>query len=250
MSTAILEGKTALVTGASRGIGQAIAEKLGAQGAIVLGTATTESGAQKITAALQAAGIKGAGLVLNLAEPGSVETLFKQIEAEHAMPDIVVNNAGITRDNLVMRMKDEEWDEVLQVNLSSAFKICKVAMRPMLKKRWGRIINISSVSGCAGTPGQANYAASKAGLIGLSKSLAKELATRNITVNVVAPGFIKSDMTDALPAEYQEKILAEIPMERQGDPNEIAAVVAFLASPDASYVTGETIHVNGGLYMV
>ncbi|MBX9705760.1 MAG: 3-oxoacyl-ACP reductase FabG [Gammaproteobacteria bacterium] len=250
MSTDILAGKTVLVTGASRGIGQAIAERLGAQGAVVLGTATTESGAQKITAALQAAGIQGAGLVLNLAEPESIDALFKQIEAEYTMPDIVVNNAGITRDNLVMRMKDEEWDDVLQVNLSSAFKICKLAMRPMLKKRWGRIINISSVSGCAGIAGQANYAASKAGLIGLSKSLAKELATRNITVNVVAPGFIKSDMTDALPAEYQQKILTEIPMERQGEPKEIAATVAFLASPDASYVTGETIHVNGGLYMV
>lgn len=250
MNEKTLAGKLAVVTGASRGIGQAIAEKLGAMGAIVIGTATTDNGATKISENFKNFAIEGRGKVLNIADDSSINNFFESLQQEFRMPDILINNAGITKDNLLMRMKDEEWDEVILTNLTAIFKLCRIASRAMMKQRWGRIINISSVSGCAGIAGQTNYAASKAGMIGFSKALAKEIATRGVTVNVVAPGFIKSDMTASLSDEYQQKILSEIPMARQGEPNEVAAAVAFLSSLEAGYITGQTIHVNGGIYMV
>jgi 3-oxoacyl-[acyl-carrier protein] reductase len=245
----MLTDQLALVTGSSRGIGQAIAHALGQQGATVIGTATSEAGAQKISETLQAAGIKGTGLVLDVADPESITNCLKQVTAEYGSPDILVNNAGITRDNLLMMMKDEQWDEIINTNLSSIFRMCKTVIRPMMKKRNGRIINISSVVGATGNPGQTNYAATKAGLIGFSKSLAREIGSRNITVNTVAPGFIDTDMTRELSEEQKQKLVGQIPLGRLGSADEIASAVVFLASPGAAYITGETIHVNGGMYM-
>ncbi|MFA9420447.1 MAG: 3-oxoacyl-ACP reductase FabG [Gammaproteobacteria bacterium] len=245
----MLTGQIALVTGSSRGIGQAIAHALGNQGATVIGTATSEAGAKKISATLESAGIKGTGMVLNVAEQDSIVECLKAITADYGPPDILVNNAGITRDNLLMMMKDEQWSDIINTNLSSVFRMCKGVIRPMMKKRNGRIINISSVVGVTGNPGQTNYAASKAGLIGFTKSLAREIGSRNITVNTVAPGFIDTDMTRELSAEQKANMIGQIPLGRLGSADEIAFAVVFLASPGAAYITGETIHVNGGMYM-
>ena len=242
-----LSGKIALVTGASRGIGKAIAEKLVACGATVIGTATTENGAEAIS---QYLGQNGKGLALNVTDEASIESVISTIKAEFGDIDILVNNAGITRDNLLMRMKDDEWQDILDTNLTSVFRLSKALMRTMMKKRYGRIITIGSVVGTMGNAGQANYAAAKAGLIGFSKSLAREVASRGITVNVVAPGFIATDMTAALTDEQKALTLAQVPVGRLGQPIEIANAVAFLASDEASYITGETLHVNGGMYMV
>ena len=231
------------------GIGQAIAEVLGHRGATVIGTATSAGGADNITAALAAAGIKGAGRVLNVTDPDSIAALLKDVQDEFGAPTTLVNNAGITRDNLMMRMKDEEWDAVIETNLTSAFRMSKACLRGMMKARHGRIIMISSVIGATGNPGQANYAATKAGVIGFAKSLAREIGSRGITVNAVAPGFIDTDMTRALPEEQREALLGQIALGRLGDVTDIANAVAFLASDDAAYITGETIHVNGGMYM-
>ncbi|WP_369788541.1 3-oxoacyl-ACP reductase FabG [Rouxiella sp. WC2420] len=241
------DGKIALVTGASRGIGRAIAEKLVAGGARVIGTATSEQGAEAISAYL---GENGKGIALNVTESSSIEQLLATIRAEFGEIDILVNNAGITRDNLLMRMKDDEWQDILDTNLTSVFKLSKAVMRAMMKKRFGRIITIGSVVGTMGNAGQANYAAAKAGLIGFSKSLAREVASRGITVNVVAPGFIETDMTRALTDDQRAGILSSVPANRLGDAKEIASAVAFLASDEASYITGETLHVNGGMYMI
>ena len=242
-----LSGKIALVTGASRGIGRAIAEKLVACGATVIGTATTEKGAEAISQYLDQ---NGKGLALNVTDEASVESVISTVKAEFGDIDILVNNAGITRDNLLMRMKDDEWQDILDTNLTSVFRLSKALMRTMMKKRYGRIITIGSVVGTMGNAGQANYAAAKAGLIGFSKSLAREVASRGITVNVVAPGFIATDMTAALTDEQKALTLAQVPVGRLGQPTEIANAVAFLASDEASYITGETLHVNGGMYMV
>ena len=242
-----LSGKIALVTGASRGIGRAIAEKLVACGATVIGTATTENGAEAIS---QYLGQNGKGLALNVTDEASIESVISTIKAEFGDIDILVNNAGITRDNLLMRMKEDEWQDILDTNLTSVFRLSKALMRTMMKKRYGRIITIGSVVGTMGNAGQANYAAAKAGLIGFSKSLAREVASRGITVNVVAPGFIATDMTAALTDEQKALTLAQVPVGRLGQPIEIANAVAFLASDEASYITGETLHVNGGMYMV
>jgi 3-oxoacyl-[acyl-carrier protein] reductase len=229
-----LAGKLALVTGASRGIGHAIAEELARQGAKVVGTATTEEGAKKIN-----------GRVLNVTDAAQCDALIKEL-GEIA---ILVNNAGITRDNLSMRMKDEDWDAVIDTNLKAVFRLSRAVMRPMMKARWGRIINVTSVVGAAGNAGQANYAAAKAGVVGMTKSLARELGSRNITVNCVAPGFIDTDMTRSLPEESRNALLSQIPLGRLGTAAEIAAAVAYLASPAAGYVTGSVLHVNGGMYM-
>lgn len=244
-----LENEIALVTGASRGIGQAIALELVAQGATVIGTATSEKGAQAIADYIKEAGGKGTGLVLDVTSQESIDATIKQIGDEFSAPSILVNNAGITRDNLLMRMKDEEWDAIMQTNLTSLFKVSRGCMRAMMKARKGRIISIASVVGVSGNAGQTNYGAAKAGVIGFSKSLAREVGSRSITVNVVAPGFIDTDMTRALPEAQKEALLGQIPMNRLGDPVEIAKAVAFLASDGAGYITGETIHVNGGMYM-
>jgi len=241
-----LEGKVALVTGASRGIGKAIATQLKEQGATVLGTATSESGAARISDYLG----EGNGLVLNVTENESIESLFAVIKERFGGIDILVNNAGITRDNIFMRMKDEEWDDIIDTNLSSIFKISKNVLRPMMKKRNGRIINIGSVVGTMGNAGQVNYATAKAGLIGFTKSLAREVASRGITVNTVAPGFIDTDMTQTLTDEQKEGIFSQVPANRLGKPEEIVSAVTFLASDAAAYITGETLHVNGGMYMV
>ncbi len=245
----MLTDQIALVTGASRGIGRAIAHGLGKQGATVIGTATSEAGADNISAYLKAEGIKGRGLVLNVAETESTAQCLKQVIEEFGAPDILVNNAGITRDNLLMMMKDDQWDDIINTNLSSIFRMSKAVVRPMMKKRNGRIISISSVVGATGNPGQTNYAAAKAGLIGFSKSLAREIGSRNITVNTVAPGFIDTDMTRELSDEQKHSLTGQIPLGRLGSADEIAAAVVFLASPSAAYITGETIHVNGGMYM-
>jgi 3-oxoacyl-[acyl-carrier protein] reductase len=242
-----LDGKVALVTGASRGIGKAIAETLVAAGAYVFGTATSASGADAISAYL---GDKGQGLVLNVTDNASVDAAFEAIKAARGDVDILINNAGITRDNLLMRMKDEEWDEVIDTNLTSVYKLSKAVLRAMMKKRAGRIISIGSVVGTMGNGGQANYAAAKAGLVGFTKSLAREIASRGITVNAIAPGFIETDMTRALDNTQRDGILAQVPMNRLGHVDEIASAVLFLASDMAGYVTGETLHVNGGMYMV
>ena len=242
-----LNEQVALVTGASRGIGRAIAESLAAQGAFVIGTATSDKGAEAISEYL---GEQGAGMVLNVTDPDSVTTVIAEIQKVHGGIDILVNNAGITKDNLLMRMKEEEWSDVLTTNLTSVFRTSKAVMRGMMKKRNGRIINIGSVVGTTGNPGQANYCAAKAGLVGFTKSLAKEIAARGVTVNAVAPGFIDTDMTQALTDEQKESIFSSIPAARLGKPEEIAAAVVFLASPAAAYITGETIHVNGGMSMV
>ncbi len=241
-----MQGKIALVTGATRGIGRAIAEELSAKGAFVIGTATSEKGAESISAYL---GEKGKGLVLNVADAQSIDAVLAQIKADFGDIDILINNAGITRDNLLMRMKEEEWFDILQTNLTSVFHLSKAMLRSMMKKRFGRIITIGSVVGSMGNPGQANYCAAKAGLIGFSKALAKEVASRGITVNVVAPGFIATDMTDALTEEQKAATLANVPAGRLGETKDIAKAVAFLASDDAGYITGSTLHVNGGMYM-
>ncbi|QLB13565.1 3-oxoacyl-[acyl-carrier-protein] reductase [Bisgaardia hudsonensis] len=241
-----MENQIALVTGATRGIGRAIAEELVSKGIFVIGTATSDKGAEAISSYL---GEKGKGLVLNVADIESIETVLKKIKEDFGDIDILVNNAGITRDNLLMRMKDEEWFDILQTNLTSVYRLSKAMLRTMMKKRYGRIINIGSVVGSMGNPGQTNYCAAKAGLIGFSKSLAKEVAARGITVNVVAPGFIATDMTEVLSEEQKSGILANVPAGRLGEPKEIAKAVAFLASEDASYITGITLHVNGGLYL-
>ena len=241
------EGKIALVTGASRGIGRAIAEKLVAGGAKVIGTATSEKGAEAIGEYL---GENGKGIMLNVVDSASIEQVLATIRAEFGEIDILVNNAGITRDNLLMRMKDDEWQDILDTNLTSVFRLSKAVMRAMMKKRCGRIITIGSVVGTMGNAGQANYAAAQAGLIGFSKSLAREVASRGITVNVVAPGFIETDMTRALTDDQRAGILSSVPANRLGDAKEIASAVAFLASDEASYITGETLHVNGGMYMI
>ncbi len=244
-----LEGLVALVTGASRGIGRAIALELGAMGATVIGTATSESGAADISAGLSAAGVAGAGRVLNVTDAAACEALVGDIEKTFGSVAILVNNAGITRDNLTMRMKDEEWSDVISTNLDAVYRMSKLVIRGMMKARSGRIINITSVVGSSGNAGQANYAAAKAGVAGMSRALARELGSRGITVNCVAPGFIDTDMTKALPDSAREGLLGQIALGRLGKPEEIAAAVAFLASPAASYVTGTTLHVNGGMYM-
>lgn len=241
-----LSGKVALVTGASRGIGAAIAKSLADAGAIVVGTATSAGGADGISAAL---GEKGRGLVLDIASDESVQAAIKDIQENEGAPTIVVNNAGITRDNLLMRMKTEEWDDVLSTNLTGAFRVSKAVLRGMMKAKDGRIINIASVIGVTGNAGQANYAAAKAGIIGFSKSLAKEIGSRNITVNVVAPGFIDTDMTRVLPEDQRAALLGQIPLGRLGAAQDIAAAVLFLASNAGAYITGETLHVNGGMLM-
>jgi 3-oxoacyl-[acyl-carrier protein] reductase len=241
-----LDGKIALVTGASRGIGRAVAERLVADGATVIGTATSESGAQAISEYLNS---NGKGMVLNVSDPDSMSNVLADIAEQHGVIDILVNNAGITRDNLLMRMKDHEWSDIMDTNLTSIFKMSKAVLRGMMKKRCGRIINIGSVVGSTGNAGQANYAAAKAGVIGFSKSMAREVASRGITVNVVAPGFIDTDMTKSLTDEQKQTIFKDIPANRLGSPNEIAATVGFLASDDAAYITGETLHVNGGMHM-
>lgn len=245
----MLENEIALVTGASRGIGSAIALALGKAGAIVAGTATSENGAAGIDAVLGEAGIRGAGLVLDVTDAMAIDRVLGEVGERFGPPSVLVNNAGITRDNLMMRMKDEEWDAIIATNLTAVFRMSKAVLRSMMKARHGRIINISSVVGATGNPGQANYAAAKAGIVGLAKSLAREVGSRGITVNTVAPGFIDTDMTRALPEAQREALLAQIPLGRLGQAEEVAEVVAFLVSPAAAYVTGETIHVNGGMYM-
>jgi 3-oxoacyl-[acyl-carrier protein] reductase len=245
-----LAGEFALVTGATRGIGRAIVLELGKRGARVVGTATTAAGAEAIDAYLKAAGVTGRGLVLNVADAGAVEAFFKELEAVEGTPSILVNNAGITRDGLLMRMSADDWQAVLDTDLSAVYRTCKAVMRGMMKARKGRIVNIASVVGVMGNAGQTNYAAAKAGMIGFSKSLAREVGSRNITVNVVAPGFIVTDMTDALGEAQKAALLAQVPLGRLGSPGDIAAAVAFLAGPEAAYITGETVHVNGGMYMI
>lgn len=245
----LLDGNVALVTGASRGIGRAIAEKLGKAGATVVGTATSESGAAAISAYFAENGIKGCGKVLNVGDSASIETLMKETVAEFGPIQVLVNNAGITRDNLLMRMKDDEWDDIISTNLSSVFRLSKACLRGMMKARHGRIISIASVVGATGNPGQCNYAAAKAGIVGFSKSLAREVGSRGITVNVVAPGFIDTDMTKALAEEQRNAMASQIPLGGLGKPEDIANAVLFLASDMGTYVTGETLHVNGGMHM-
>ncbi|ELB2746572.1 3-oxoacyl-ACP reductase [Vibrio parahaemolyticus] len=242
-----LEGKIALVTGASRGIGRAIAELLVEHGATVIGTATSESGAAAISEYL---GENGKGLALNVTDVESIEATLKTINDEFGAIDILVNNAGITRDNLLMRMKDDEWNDIINTNLTPIYRMSKAVLRGMMKKRAGRIINVGSVVGTMGNAGQTNYAAAKAGVIGFTKSMAREVASRGVTVNTVAPGFIETDMTKALNDDQRAATLANVPAGRLGDPREIASAVVFLASPEAAYITGETLHVNGGMYMV
>ncbi|MFT4173130.1 MAG: 3-oxoacyl-ACP reductase FabG [Rhodocyclaceae bacterium] len=244
-----LEGQIALVTGASRGIGRAIALELARGGAVVVGTATSEDGAAAISTALREAGAKGKGLALDVTDAAACEAALAAIESEFGPVSILVNNAGITRDNIAMRMKDEEWDAVIDTNLKAVFRMSRLVMRGMMKARTGRIINITSVVGSSGNPGQANYAAAKAGVAGMTRALARELGSRNITVNCVAPGFIDTDMTRELPDAQRDALQNQIALGRLGRPEEIAAAVAFLASPGASYITGSTLHVNGGMYM-
>ena len=244
--TTALEGEVALVTGASRGIGAAIASVLSGAGATVIGTATSEGGAETISETL---GSHGRGIVLNIADDASVEAALKDVQANEGTPTILVNNAGITRDNLLMRMKPDEWNDVITTNLSGVYRLCKGCLRGMMKAKKGRIINIASVIGVMGNAGQSNYAAAKAGVIGFSKSLAREIGSRNITVNVVAPGFIDTDMTRVLPEDQRVAMLSQVPLGRLGESEDIANAVLFLASPAAAYVTGETLHVNGGMLM-
>jgi 3-oxoacyl-[acyl-carrier protein] reductase len=245
----MLRGEIALVTGASRGIGRSIAMALAEQGAAVAGTATTEAGAKSVEQALLDAGYQGIGIVLDVSDPASVDAAVEQVTARLGAPGILVNNAGITRDNLLMRMKDEEWDSVIDTNLSSIYRVTKACLRSMTKARKGRIINIASVVGAMGNAGQTNYAAAKAGMMGFTKALAREVGSRSITVNCVAPGFIDTDMTRALPDTQRNALIANIPLARLGQPQEIAGVVVFLASPAGAYITGETLHVNGGMHM-
>ena len=241
--------RIALVTGASRGIGKSIALKLGKQGMTVIGTATSDNGAQAIATYLQEAGIEGTGLCLNVASNESVAQVFTEIESKFGVPLVLVNNAGITRDNLLMRMKTDEWEDVIDTNLNSLYRVCKLVVKGMTKARWGRIINISSVVASSGNAGQTNYAASKAAIEGFSRSLAREIGSRGITVNCIAPGFIDTDMTRALNEKQMETFLAQIPLGRFGQVEEISAAVEFLASDSAAYITGETLHINGGMYM-
>ena len=245
----MLTGQVALVTGASRGIGRAIALELGRLGATVIGTATTAEGAASISQCLAAASIKGEGAVLEVREQAQIDALIAHVEKTYGTVLVLVNNAGITRDNLAMRMKDDEWDAVLDTNLKAVFRLSKAAMRGMMKARQGRIINVTSVVGHSGNPGQVNYCAAKAGVAGMTRSLARELGSRNITVNCVAPGLIDTDMTKGLDAKQRDALVASIPLARLGLPEDVAAAVAYLASPNASYVTGTTIHVNGGMYL-
>ncbi len=238
-----------LITGASRGIGASILKVMAETGATLIGTATSQGGADAITETLQKLGANGKGMVLNVADSDSVEACLKQIAEEFGGIGVLVNNAGITRDNLLMRMKDEDWDAVINTNLTSVYRLSKAVLRPMMKQKFGRIINIASVVGVSGNAGQANYSAAKAGIIGFSKSLAREVASRGITVNTIAPGFIRTDMTDALPEEQKKTLSANIPAAKLGEAEDIAYAVKFLASPQAGYITGETLHVNGGMYM-
>ncbi|WP_040725582.1 3-oxoacyl-ACP reductase FabG [Thiomicrorhabdus sp. Kp2] len=246
----MLTGKVAFVTGASRGIGKAIALDLAAHGATVIGTATSESGAEAISAYLAEAGAQGSGKCLNVTNGEAITEVLAEVSKEFGVPTILVNNAGITRDNLLMRMKDEEWDDIIQTNLSSVFRMSKACLRGMMKAKGGRIINIASVVGVMGNAGQTNYAAAKAGIIGFSKSLAREVGARNITVNTIAPGFIDTDMTKALPEEQRAALTTQIPLQSLGQPEDIARAVTFLAGDGGSYITGQTLNVNGGMYMV
>jgi 3-oxoacyl-[acyl-carrier protein] reductase len=241
--------KIVLVTGATRGIGRAIALRLGSEGATIVGTATSEAGAKSITEYLREANIAGSGMVLNVTDPDSIEAVVTETESTYGAPSILVNNAGITRDNLLIRMKDDEWDDIISTNLTPIYKLSKRCLRAMTKARSGRIITITSVVGVMGNAGQTNYAAAKAGVIGFSKSLAREVGARGITVNAVAPGFIDTDMTSSLADEHKTALLLQVPIKRLGTPEEIAGAVSYLASDDAAYITGETIHVNGGMYM-
>ena len=245
----MLENQVALVTGASRGIGHAIALALGGAGARVIGTSTSAEGAQRFAQELASHGCNGRGAVLDAGNPASIDALMGELEQAQELPSILINNAGITRDTLLLRMKPEDWDAVIATNLTGVFRLSKACVRQMMKARGGRIVNLTSVVGVTGNAGQANYAAAKAGLIGFTKSLAKELASRNITVNAVAPGFIDTDMTRALNEQQRTQLLAQIPAGRLGTPAEVAAAVLFLASPQSAYITGETLHVNGGMYM-
>jgi 3-oxoacyl-[acyl-carrier protein] reductase len=245
----MLENQIALITGASRGIGNGIAFALGAAGARVIGTATSAEGAARITEALASHGYPGRGVVLDAADPVSIDALMAQLEKAGEVPTILVNNAAITRDTLLLRMKPEDWDTVIATNLTAVFRLSKACVRHMMKERRGRIVNLTSVVGLTGNPGQANYAAAKAGILGFTKSLARELGSRGITVNAVAPGFIDTDMTRALSEEQRAALLRQIPLGRLGSPAEVAAAVLFLVSPQSAYITGETLHVNGGMYM-
>ena len=244
-----LENEIALITGASRGIGKAIAMELGKQGATVIGTATSQKGAEQISAYLGESDINGFGMVLDVTKPEMIAPCLSEITEKYSAPSILVNNAGITRDNLLMRMKDEEWDSIIDTNLSSIFRLSKACLRSMMKARKGRIISITSIVGVTGNPGQTNYSAAKAGIIGFSKSLAREIGSRGITVNTVAPGFIDTDMTRALSEDQRKSLTGQIPAGRLGDPEDIAHAVAFLSSTQAAYITGQTIHVNGGMFM-
>jgi 3-oxoacyl-[acyl-carrier protein] reductase len=241
--------KVVLVTGASRGIGAAIADSLGIEGAIVIGTATSESGAEKISQRLSEKNIQGKGMILDVTDMDSVTALLADIKIEYGAPSILINNAGITKDNLLMRMSEDEWFDVINTNLNAVYRLSKACLRGMMKARWGRIINIGSVVGAMGNAGQANYAATKAGVAGFSRALGKEVGSRNITVNTISPGFIATDMTEVLPEEQKAQMLSVIPAGRLGQPEEIANTVKFLASEGAGYITGENIHVNGGMYM-
>lgn len=245
----VLQGEIALVTGASRGIGNSVALALAREGATVVGTATSPSGAERITAALRDEGLDGRGEVLDVSDAASIDALVARLKESDLFPGILVNNAGITRDNLFMRMKDEEWEQVLDTNLTGAYRLTRACVRPMMKARRGRIINITSVVACTGNPGQANYVAAKAGMVGFTKALAREIGSRGVTVNAVAPGLIDTDMTRELPEEQRAALLTQIPVGRLGQGEDVAAAVVFLASPGAAYITGETIQVNGGMYM-
>lgn len=244
-----LKDEIALITGASRGIGKSIATELGKAGATIVGTATTDSGAEAITAWIKQAGLTGAGMKLNVTDAADIDNLIKAVKDEYGAVSILVNNAGITRDNLLMRMKEDEWEDIMNTNLTAIFRMVKTCMRGMMKARKGRIINIGSVVGSSGNPGQANYAAAKAGVIGFTKSLAREVGSRNITVNTVSPGFIQTDMTDELTDDQKDQLLGQIPLNRLGTTEDVAKAVVFLASASGAYITGETLHVNGGMYM-